>query len=66
MLIDAFDNPQYEEGGHNRYCENPSKTILYEDNLMGLFIKMFDEVKLKNVMNCLLKICVVLLMIAKI
>ena len=28
--------------------ENPSKTILYEDNLMGLFIKMFDEVKLKK------------------
>lgn len=47
-LLDAFDNPQYEEGGHNRYCENPSKTILYEDNLMGLFIKMFDEVKLKK------------------
>ncbi len=46
-LLDAFDNPQYEEGNHNRYCENPSKTILYEDNLMGLFIKMFDERKLK-------------------
>ena len=47
-LLDAFDNPRYEDGGHNRYCENPSKTILYEDNLMGLFIKMFDEVKLKK------------------
>lgn len=46
-LLDAFDNPNYEEGKHNQYCENPSKTILYEDNLMGLFVKMFDEKKLK-------------------
>lgn len=46
-LLDAFDNPVYEDGQHNQYCENPSKTILYEDNLMGLYIKMFDEEKLK-------------------
>lgn len=48
FLLDAFDNPEYENGGHNRYCENPSKTILYEDNLMGMFIKMFDENKMKS------------------
>ncbi len=47
-LLDAFDNPKYEEGGHNKYCENPSKTILYEDNFMGLFVKMFDETTLKK------------------
>ena len=47
-MLDAFDNPEYENGGHNRYCENPSKTILYEDNLMGMFIKMFDENKMKS------------------
>ncbi len=47
LLLDAFDNPNYEEEKHNQYCENPSKTILYEDNLMGLFTKMYDENKLK-------------------
>lgn len=56
-LLDAFDNQLYESGEiektfdlskHNRYCENPSKTILYEDNLMGLFVKMYDEAKLQS------------------
>ena len=47
MLLDAFDNPNHESGGHNRYSVNPSKTILYEDNMMGLLSKMFDENQMK-------------------
>lgn len=56
-LLDAFDNQMYESteiektfglSKHNRYCENPSKTILYEDNMMGLFVKMYDEAKLQS------------------
>lgn len=56
-LLDAFDNQNYEVAKtenifelskHNRYCENPSKTILYEDNFMGLLTRMFDEEKLQK------------------
>lgn len=47
-LLDAFDNRDYKVSKHNRYCENPSKTILYQDNLMGLLSKMFEEEKLQK------------------
>ncbi len=31
-----------DNGYHNRYSVNPSKTFLYQDNLMGMFGKMYD------------------------
>lgn len=50
-LLDAFDNPCYREyikeeplrcSDHNRFSLNPSKTFLYQDNLMGIYDKMYD------------------------
>lgn len=55
-LLDAFDNPGYEvccapdtcdnPMYYNKYSVNPSKTFLYQDNLMGLFEKMYDGEKM--------------------
>lgn len=51
FLLDAFDNLQFRElraenlaalSKHNQSCINPSKTLLYQDNMMGLFEKMYD------------------------
>ena len=63
-MLDAFDNQSYKESEtegifeletHNRYCENPSKAILYQDNFMGLLSKMFDEEKLQKQYEVLAK-----------
>ncbi|MDE7331702.1 MAG: beta-N-acetylhexosaminidase [Lachnospiraceae bacterium] len=52
FLLDAFDNLQYGElkkenltalSMHNQYSINPSKTLLYQDSMIGLFEKMYKE-----------------------
>lgn len=56
-LLDAFDNQSYDQEEmnkifhlvtHNKRCENPSKTILYEDNFMGKMADFFDEKYMKK------------------
>lgn len=47
-LLDAFDYQAAGTSEHNRYCENPSKTILYEDSLMGLMSTVYDEDKFQK------------------
>lgn len=56
-LLDAFDNQSYCQKEvdkifqlvtHNKRCENPSKTILYEDNFMGKMADLFDENHMKE------------------
>ena len=43
----AFAGHDMDRKGYdNRYSVNPSKTFLYQDNLMGLFEKMYDGEKM--------------------
>ena len=43
----AFAGHDMDRKGYdNRYSVNPSKTFLYQDNLMGLFGKMYDGEKM--------------------
>ncbi len=57
LLLDAFDNRLYQDyrigdplnaSKHNVHSENPSKTILYQDCMMGIYEKMFDEQELQD------------------
>lgn len=51
LLLDAFDNLQFGKlknedimalSMHNQYSINPSKTLLYQDNMTGLFETMYE------------------------
>lgn len=52
-ILDAFDNIENKLNGsvsecNNKYAVNPSKTILYEDPLMGQFCTTFNEKVMKE------------------
>lgn len=57
LLLDAFDNRLFQEyrigdplnaSKHNLHSENPSRTILYQDCMMGIYEKMYDEQELQD------------------
>ncbi len=57
LLLDAFDNQFYQDyqvedplnaAKYNMHSGNPSKTILYQDCMMGIYEKMFDEQELQE------------------